>query len=222
VGAFIATPELWPGVLRALCELQASFPNETRALVDALSRRPDLPAESIKIAIAFYCLAANKNFPEFENYAEYVLSSHPEDEDLVRYVFDKVTQTFCAEGPAMCTWSEQWLRHAPNSWAMESLGAAIRKVRRFGIADLVWLERWVTYSNATYYPDWLIDSDLPVEKAADLLTAIEERRALALDKKGEANERLQRIAALIVAKPQLTKFPGPDQQFWRTIAAGQL
>jgi Caspase domain len=218
VAAGAGNRDLWPGVLRALRELHATFPRETRALADGIADQAGLSAETLKAAIDFYCVAAKNDFPAFETYAEQILPGLQQKEDLLDYLFAKATATFRADDARVREWYERWLSRAPSGWAMEHLARIIRQMRRFGNQDLPWLKKWATHSHAMYYPDWLINSDLSDHEAADLLSVIEEKHAVALDKVGEANGRLRRIAALLVTRPQLAFFPKPDREFWQGMA----
>lgn len=158
------------------------------------------------------------NFALFESYAEYVLSSRFGDKDLVQSVFSKAIGTYSLHDPAVRQWSERWLRVAPSGWAIESLAGAIRRERPLTEDDLVWLKEWVKYPNARYYPDWIIDSDISIEKTADLLIAI---GAISIKKIRVVNDRLRGIAGLLLANPRFSDLPGPDRQFWETVASSQ-
>ena len=210
--------DLWAGTLAALSELQTTFPDDTLRMADKIARQPALPASAVSIAIHFFTLAGKNNFALFEDYAEYVLSSRFGDKNLVWSVFSEATTTYSLSDPAVRQWSERWLRLAPGGWAIESLARVIRRERRLTEDDLVWLKEWVKYPNAGYYPDWIIDTDISIEKAADLLIAID---VISIKKIRVVDDRLRGIAGLLLANSRFSNLPRPDRQFWETVASSQ-
>jgi hypothetical protein len=166
-------------------------------------------------------MSAENQFARFKDYAEYVLSTRMQDQDLVHSVFAAVRRTFSIADADVRTWCEEWLKRAPTAWAMEYLAGAIRQVRSLGMDDLVWLKKWAACSHARLYPDWIVEADIPAQVAADLLALMSEKGGVATNNIQSADDRLREIASLLVASPQFPSICRPDRAYWESVACSE-
>lgn len=212
-------PNLRIGVLAALGDVYALFPNEALRIATNIAWDPSLPRLAAEVALRFYAIVGKANFLVFKRYAEHALSRFP-DEDFQHTVFSTLAKTFSATDSAVHDFAESWLRAARGGFAIEYLAMMVRGARRLNEADISWLERWIEYPNASYYPDLLRDSDISPETSAALLVSIQIKRDLAISNIGTEGDRLHAVARKIATHPTFEKFPKPVQQWWRDIANG--